>query len=302
MIIPSLRRAALAAGFVLAVPAAAADPDFALNGETLMWRLDPPGGGAPSYVVGTMHLVDERLDPAVARAIGRLKETGALAVELDIDESAGLRMAERMSLPPGRDLEAIVGEEDFARLVQVVAPYGLTPDALSQVTPWAVAMMIGIPVEQLEAMAAGAPEFDRQLVDAAVARGLPVTSLETIDEQIDAFATISEADQVALLAAMIALHPGLADLYATMIDRYAADDLAALMTLGMAGLDAGDPEVTARVLESLLLVRNRRMAERMGPLLDGRPHLVAVGAMHLPGREGVLELMRAQGWTVTPAP
>jgi uncharacterized protein len=300
----SLRWAALAVGLVLSLPADAAGPDreLLLNGESLMWRLDPPGGGAPSYVVGTMHLVDERLDPAVARAIGRLEEAGALAVEIDIDDVVAARMGERMSLPPGRDLAAIIGAESFASLAAIAAEYGMPAEALAQVAPWAAAMMIGIPAEQLEATAAGEPELDQQLVDAAVARGLPVASLETIDEQIDAFASGPEADQVALLAHMIEGHAGLAGVYDEMTDLYVADDLAGLMGLGLAGIDVGDPEVTARVVEAVLLVRNRRMAERMVPLLEAQPHLVAIGAMHLPGREGVLELMRARGWTVTPAP
>jgi uncharacterized protein len=304
MTIQSLRWAALAVGLVLTVPAGAAesDPEFSLNGESLMWRLDPPGGGAPSYVVGTMHLVDERLDPAVARAIGRLEEAGALAVEIDIDDDVAQRMGERMHLPPGRDLAAMIGPDRFASLAAIAAEYGMPAEALVQVAPWAAAMMIGIPADQLEATAAGAPELDQQLVDAAVVRGLPVASLETIDEQIDAFAAGPEADQVVFLAHMIEGHAGLARRYAEMLDRYVADDLAGLMALGLAGIDTGDPEVTARLVEAVLLVRNRRMAARMVPLLEAQPHLVAVGAMHLPGREGVLELMRNRGWTVTRAP
>jgi hypothetical protein len=47
----------------------------------MMWRLDPPGGGAASYLVGTVHLIDDRLEPAIERALVRLAETGALAVE-----------------------------------------------------------------------------------------------------------------------------------------------------------------------------------------------------------------------------
>lgn len=303
MITRSLRWLILAVGLALTVPAGAADadPELLLNAESLMWRLDPPDGGAPSYVVGTFHFVDTRLDPAVARAIGRLEETGALAVEITIDETTAPRMAERATLPPGRTLLAMIGLDHFTRLAKIAADYGIPAAMLDRLAPWMVTMTIAMPIEQLEAVAAGAPELDQQLVDAALARGLPVTPLETIDEQIDAFAG-PEADQVGMLLQVIEQHADLDPLYDQMMDRYVADDLASLMKIALASFNAGDAEATERVMEAVLLARNRRMAERMVPLLEAQPHLVAVGAMHLPGREGVLELMRARGWTVTPAP
>jgi uncharacterized protein len=298
------RRALLAvvAGLVFTTPAAAAGSDLSLNGETLLWRLDPPGGGAPSYMVGTIHIVDERLQPSIDRALVRLEEAGALVVEVDISDAAQLDVMQAMLLTDGRALPDIIGEDQFARLAEIGAAYQLPAFFLRQLAPWGAALMISVPADQIEKMAAGAPVFDQSLVDAAQLRGLPVETLETVQEQIAAFAGHPEADQVTMLDQALDLHPQLGAMVAEMIDRYLEDDLAGLTAVALREMETGDVGLNQRVLDLLITERNQRMAERVLPLIESRPHLVAIGAMHLPGETGVLNLLAERGWTVTPAP
>lgn len=300
--IVTLQAAAVAFGVALSAPAGAAESlDLTLYGDTLLWRLDPPGGGAPSYMVGTIHVVDARLEPAVARAEARLQETGALVVETDLSEAGQLDVMSAMMLTGGRTLPDIVGDALFARLVTIAETYGMPSFFLSQLAPWGAAMMISMPAEQLEAMAAGQAVFDQRLVDSADAWSLPVETLESLEEQIQAFADHPEADQVMMLEAAIDMHPRLDAMVTEMIDLYAADDLVGLTEVALQEMDMGDPELSERVLDALIVERNHRMAERVLPLLLEQPHLVAIGAMHLPGEEGVLNLLAQQGWTVQPA-
>lgn len=286
----------------LAVPALGGEFDLSLNGDTLMWRLDPPDGGAPSYMVGTIHMVDDRLGPAIDRAMRRLDETGALVVETDVSELAQLNVMQAMMLQGDRSLPDIVGEDVFDRLLAVAEPYGMPAYFLRKLAPWGAAMMISVPADQVRAMAAGGAVFDQLLVNAAEARAMPVETLEAIDEQVAVFADHPEADQVSLLVAALEMHPKLDAMVAEMVGRYVADDLAGLAEVAMREMDMGDEELSERMINALIVDRNRRMAERVAPLLQSRPHLVAIGAMHLPGEVGVLNLLAQRGWTVAPAP
>ena len=65
----------------------------------------------------------------------------------------------------------------------------------------------------------------------------------------------------------------------------------------MVGAGDGYAEFEERIVTD----RNRRMAERMQPMLTAGAAFVAVGALHLPGEEGIVALLREAGWTVTRA-
>jgi uncharacterized protein len=296
-----LKRAAftIATALSLVAPAAAA-PDFSLYGDTLMWRLEPPGGGEPSYMVGTIHLADPRLQPQVDRALERLRETGGLVVETDMSEMSMAEMGAAMVLTDGRMLADVIGEDQFARLAVVAEAYGLPAEVLQQFAPWAVAMILSLPADQMEAMAAGGAIFDQRLVASAETWALPVETLEPLEEQIALLSGGPEAEQVAMLAGVIEMHPQMQEMMGEMVDAYLADDLAGIAAAMMRQYGAGDAQAD-RALDAMITARNHRMAERVIPMLEESPHLVAIGAMHLPGTEGVLNLLAEQGWTVVPA-
>ena len=296
----------LAAGLAFTISPATISPvgaeaDLALHGETLMWRLIPADGGAPSYLVGTIHIADDRLRPAIDRGVERLEETGALVVEVDISDAAQLDVMQAMILSDGRSLPDLIGEDQYARLIAIGEAYGMPDFFLRQLAPWGAALMISVPAEQMERIMAGAPVLDQSLVNAAETRRLPVETLETIEEQVAAFAGHPEADQVTMLGQALDMHPQLDGLVEEMLERYLADDLAKLAAIALREMETGDAALNQRVLDALIVERNHRMADRVIPLIEARPHLIAIGALHLPGPEGVLNLLAQRGWTVEPA-
>ncbi|MEZ5670246.1 MAG: lysylphosphatidylglycerol synthase domain-containing protein [Alphaproteobacteria bacterium] len=187
-----IRRAAAAAAawaFAAVAPAlAGAGPDF-LDGP-LMWRLDPPFGGEPSYIVGTMHVADARLDPALERAIARLGETGALIVEAVPDQTFSARYQMATYMVDGRDLAEMLGPDRFARLVEVAAPLGIPDILLRKIEPWRLMFELLYSDEQLARIAEGEPVFDQSLIQSAQSDDLMVVGLETADDQIAALRAI----------------------------------------------------------------------------------------------------------------
>lgn len=80
---------------------------------------------------------------------------------------------------------------------------------------------------------------------------------------------------------------------------YLARDLGRLMKLADEQQAKGNREVGKKVMDQLLTQRNRRMAERAEPYLKQGNAFIAVGALHLPGSEGVLSLMAKRGYRVS---
>ena len=76
-------------------------------------------------------------------------------------------------------------------------------------------------------------------------------------------------------------------------------DLVRLTAINDAAMRDSDPQLVARFTNKLITRRNHRMAERMQSRLRSGGRFIAVGALHLPGRDGLLRLLSQQGYTLT---
>ena len=135
----------------------------------------------------------------------------------------------------------------------------------------------------------------------ALADGKAVDGLETIAEQLDAMASLSLEFHVRGLVETLSLGPLLEDVTATMTDLYVAGETGMIMPMLREAAPEGherDAQGYADFEERIVLARNRIMAERAEPFLDEGHAFIAVGALHLPGDEGVIELLRDAGYSV----
>ncbi len=106
----------------------------------------------------------------------------------------------------------------------------------------------------------------------------------------------------AILLALAARDPSLnEDVYATMLRLYSESRPADILPISDALGDMSDDERAAEdeFARLLLVGRNATMAKRIAPLLNDGGAFIAVGALHLPGKSGLIERIRAEGYKVT---
>ena len=292
--IPSLFLLAI----ILAVtPAAAREQPYA---QGRLWMVEAPGV-APSYVVGTMHSADPAIAtpwPALARVMGAVD---SVTVEMVLDDAATMALGQAMILTDGRTLGDIAGPERMARIEAIGANYGMPPGALQQFRPWAVNMIFSIPPSEIQRQATGAPMLDNVLRENAEARGIAVYGIETVDEQIALFADYDDADQLALLDISLEMQPRLEAEFSALRRAWLDGDIGGLHDLAMNTETPGPADLMEDFTKRLILDRNHRMATRITPRLNQGNALIAVGALHLPGDEGVLALLARRGYTISPA-
>ena len=92
--------------------------------------------------------------------------------------------------------------------------------------------------------------------------------------------------------------PALDALHAELLEADKQRDLAGLMALSEAAMQAGDQQLADEFQQHLVVERNHRMSDRMQVYLRQGEVFIAVGALHLPGEEGLLSLLEQQGFTV----
>jgi len=121
--------------------------------------------------------------------------------------------------------------------------------------------------------------------------------LETPVEQLEAMSDVPDNLMLQNLREFLALPNGVDDISETMIDLYDHGDVGMIYSLMEF---VSTDQTAAKAFENRVITdRNKVMAERAKPYLDKGRTMIAVGAAHLPGDDGLVELLRRQGFTVT---
>lgn len=278
------------------------------NAGALLWRIEKPGV-APSHLFGTVHLSDDRvnaLPPSVEQALGGAQR---LALEIADLSPAALgaaigRVQGLLVYRDGRSLEQALSEPERALARRIIEAAGMPGAALATLKPWVVTMTMSLSDCERRRVATGLKALDQRLGEKAKARGIPVLGLETIEDQLKALAAVSDDHQMALLRAGLKLYPQTADMIETMVQRYLRRELGLIWPLQeQLWRDVGlPPSAAASFRRELLEVRNRHMRDAALPLIAKGGSFIAVGALHLPGTDGLVALLAQAGYTVTPVP
>lgn len=259
----------------------------------LLWQVVQKGV-APNHLLGTIHSADPRvvrLRPSVARALDRSER---FIMEMEPDMAAMGELAASMLITDGRDLEALLGGTLYGQVQKATADLGLPEAAVRAMKPWAVMTLLSMPKPSAD------PILDLVLHQRATAAGKSTAGLETAQEQLAVFDGLSLSDQIELLQMTLVQLTELPSFFARLIQAYADDDLGAIVDLSDTYQRQNDSETIRRFSRRLNDERNHRMLARMTTYLRQGNSFIAVGALHLSGPSGLLQLLRANGYTVTP--
>ncbi len=283
------RRALLLAAIGLAAfPAAAA----ARYTRGLLWRVRN-AGVAPSYVFGTLHAADARLAELPLPVRKAFDASRSLMLEYVADEYGKQRFLEAAMFLDRSTLAEIIGRDDFELAYESLRPAGLTREFVNKMKPWGVLLNLR---SSWQPAAAATP--DAQLLELALARRLPVSQIEEIEEQVFTFDELPMATQVALLRHGLAQPAALAALAEQTLEAYLARDLQAIWRM-QEEFARRHPEITAHhaaLMKRVVLDRSVVMAFRMQRELRRGRAFVALGALHLYGARGVLALLEQDGY------
>ena len=301
----TLARAAIGVGFatlpLASLPAQATALQVAGTGphgplpsgnKHMLFRVRGPNG-ATLYLLGSVHLLSQdaaALPPQVDTAFERAK-TVSLETSFDSVQMRAAELMMRGRFSNGATLRSTLSPSAVPKVDSLLRSYGLTLDQVNGFKPWFVSMLLSQVAMQKMGFQA---QFgvDMQLNARAKAAGKPVLGLESPDFQLGLFDGLSFADQEQMVVD------------ATADD--AAKDLTTIRDAWSVGNTAALDSLLNRRLESapglrnaLLTSRNRNWVPKLEQLIKGKDDaLVVVGAGHLVGKDGVLELLKAKGYTI----
>lgn len=278
------------------------------NGRTLLWKIESeefPDRPA-SYLYGTLHVTDARLQafsPAVEQA---LNHTSRIAME--VDETSLERTQEALGvmrtalLPAGSaKLATLLATPEAQRASVILAKAGLTSELQTNARPWVATLLSSVSECEQRRLKQGKLTLDQEIARQAENRGVGSFGLESTEMQYTALADVPDAEQVSLLKATLAAQDRLDDVTEAMVQLYLAHDLGRIWPLQReVWLRFGaSPKALDSFVQNAIEDRSLRMRDRTLMHLNTGGVFIAVGAVHLPGDKGLVELIKEAGFKLT---
>lgn len=256
--------------------------------QSLLWKVSGKGLTTPSYLFGTIHMICEDnylLREKVTRAFD---ESEKLYFEINYDDPAEIAEMQKGMTSTGSWTKDLSPEKK-ARLEDALKKYyGMTIQQADKLSP---SMMISY----LSYKSVGCTKFrsyEMELSKLAKSRNKPMGGLEKVAAQMDAIRQSYAPDD---LVSQLSLTPEYTSLIAEAQKAYKAEELDKVGEL------LNDPRfMNPEIRKVSLDGRNQNWADLIPALMQQNTSFFAVGAAHLSGKKGLIQLLRKKGYTVTP--
>jgi len=260
----------------------------------LLWVI-ARDGRTLGHLFGTFHLpVGGRLAGATDPVRPIVDGADTAVFEIDFASADAANMTATMYFTDGRRLDGLLAPGLFEQARRRLAALGMPASSIQKLKPWAVGVLLSLP-EALD----GEP-MDRTLQRRARAGGGAIVGLETVGEQLALFDGLPMEEQV-LFAEQVVRHPDrVAAQKAEMIEAYLDGDLESILALTETAESDMERRFVVWFRDKVLVRRNHSMFARLRDLLPAGGLFIAVGALHLPGADGLVRLLRRAGYDVRP--
>jgi len=260
--------------------------------QALLWKVEHPKKKGTSYLMGTIHVADPRVSEALVPLIPLIAQCDLLAGEVDMrDMDNAQRSLLRLMFLENTKLRNLFSELDYAEVKAYLdEEYGIVAPFMENFKPIFVAMMPPLDF----ADSSSGPVMDDQLQQLALNMGKRVSGLEVAETTLKRLGEISLQEQSSYLLHMVR-SAGTDSLFtANMMNMYFEGRVADLAALSSEF--EGFPTLEKMLLDD----RNFLFVKNMCKMMKKNNVFCAVGALHLPGQSGMVQLLRDAGYTVIP--
>lgn len=257
--------------------------------------------GQTAYVFGTFHSDSPKLQPIIDHILPYLLRSQTLWVEIKAGPSDSATSMREITLPQSHaGLKSLIGEALYQETLTKIGPALNMADAtLDRFRPWALALLVQYPPSEADGTI-----LDTKLQGFALLQGIPVKGLETLESQFQIFHAMPQQMQINFLKSTLEDFDQLQPTTQKLANTYQQQKLQSLYEQSMALLEQTAvhyPRLAQYLQRHLIEQRNIGMAHTLEK--NGEPpYFVAVGALHLAGEKGLLQLLENTGRQIRPIP
>lgn len=288
------RIATLVAGALVAVLGANAQ---------ILWKVEGNNLDKPSYILGTHHTAPADMLSRINGFNEALDDVEAVYGEINMADMNAMEMQQKMMAhimaPADSTLSKLFTPEQLDSVGALLSSYVGQPVDMMQMDPMKPVMVTTqlVLLQSIKAFPGFNPavQLDATVQNMGKAGGKKVDGLETLEFQMSVLYDTPLREQADDLMESVRNDSTSVVKAGQLAEAYTSGDLVKIDEL----MHDSD-EMTPAKLERLLLQRNRDWAGKLPAIMKEQPAMIVVGCGHLPGKEGLIELLRAQGYTLTP--
>ncbi len=272
------------------------DIEYADDNNSLLWEITGNGLTKPSYLFGTIHIIgaDDFFLSDVTKDL--LSKADVFITEVEINNLAGMNPMDMM-IPGDSSLSDFMTDEQYKKVKSFYKEELNMDEAIFELT---LSRMLPIMIQQQITVAAFGDQtksYEMELIKLAKKNKIENKGLESLGFQVGVFKSIPLDEQVTMLLRSVdSLDQSLEELN-EMISLYKKQDINGLAKL------INESESSKELLnnkDEFLTDRNARWIPKIDSMVQDQSCFIAVGAAHLPEKEGVIELLKAKGYELKP--
>lgn len=267
------------------------------SAEPTLWQLEK--NGVKSYLFGTVHVGDASMNGLPEKVKKAITNSDKVVVEVNISAISPLEIQQRsmpfMILPNGRTLPDEMSAKSYQKLKDYFASKQINIAMFNTLKPWAVLLTVA----QIEYQNLGYTEqygIDKQVLTFAASHNKPVVELETLEQQLGIFDNLGGHSDT-MVADTFKQLADIENYFNKLIQAWKQGDEAVLSRYYTNTFDSSE---YGRLSEKAMLIdRNHNWVKKLAEPLGKQPLFIAVGALHLPEKNGLLSLLKQQGVSIT---
>lgn len=268
--------------------------------NALLWKLDGKDIKKPSYIFGTMHLIDAEhyfLPQGTMTAIDNIDQ---MVFEIDMNEMSDMSnmfgIMDKIFMRDNLTIKDLLSPDDYTLVSEHFTKSGLPMFMLERIKPMFLSVFAQTNMDPNSLQGGKTKSYEMEFLEIANTNKKTTKGLETMDFQISLFDEIPyEAQAKMLVDAVKSSSDEANEEMEKLIKLYVSQNIN-----GMVDLIANESDDVENFEDKLLTQRNINWIPKMIEMSKETPTFFAVGAGHLAGKQGVIHLLRKEGYKVTP--
>ncbi len=261
--------------------------------KSLLWKISGKDLSTPSYLYGTIHIIGDKDFFWPKGTEESFAEAKHLMLELDFGDPSLMMKVAMASMMKDTTMADLLNEEEYDRF-KAFFKDSIKAKPMEMMAVERMKPMLGMGLAYPTMVNGTMVSYEEKFSEMAKEQKMEVSGLESVDDQISVINGIPIQDQVSMMMTMVDSFHFQKMIFDRMISLYKdqnLEDLVAMMS---------EYEEVSNVQAELLDDRNERWIPKIILQAKEEPTFVAVGAAHLFGKKGVIQLLRKEGYTVEP--
>lgn len=265
--------------------------------NSILWEISGNGLSTPSYIMGTLKFIGQGEYYLPSEAITRMKVCQVFAIEDQVDHKAQMELNKAAHFPAGKSLATELPPADYEKVVSFFSSeFKISKKKFDKNFAKLIPLALSINMTRMS-LGEKVKFYDIELLKIAKKNKLETYSLEPIERESQAIQAFPMKDQQAALMHSITNFDKQKSEYHALEKAYLVGDLDKVFDYSL-----HPTEDNPVFIEEFYTKRNLEWLPKITKMMGSKPSFIAIGVSHLEGEQGLLALLKAKGYTLTPVP